>query len=84
MMGTGIVHLFGLIRPVLAYEMAEITAYIRIVVAAFFFSLFLNHTLDSVALVVSIYDFVYAVLFLWFVYQNFIENSQNSISIHKK
>jgi hypothetical protein len=72
MMGTGIVHLFGLLKPKIAYELAEITFYIRVVVSAFFFSLFLSHQVDSIGLLVAGYDLVFGMGFLWFM---FLENS---------
>jgi len=77
MMGTGIVHLFGVLRPHIAYELAEISFYIRVVVSAFFFALYLAHQVDTIGLLVAGYDLVFGMGFLWFMFGEMQKKGEN-------
>lgn len=64
MMGTGLVHWFGLKTD--AMNMAGVSAVIRLTVSAAFGALYMAGILDEIALLVALYDAVYAMIYiLW-------------------
>jgi len=64
MIGTGTLHWYGIHAD--ADRMASISAVIRLLVSATFTALYLAGILDGIALLVAIYDGVYAMLYwLW-------------------
>lgn len=63
---TGIIHLFGWLYPSYASMLAAITAYNRIVVSAMFLSLYLAHQLGIEAMLVAVYDLVFASVYIIF------------------
>ncbi|HIP59900.1 MAG TPA: hypothetical protein EYH01_05675 [Campylobacterales bacterium] len=75
MMGTGIIHFFGLIKPTIAYDLAEITFYIRAIVSAFFFSLYLSKQVDLIGLLVAGYDLMFGMVFLVYLFNHKSKNS---------
>jgi hypothetical protein len=62
MMGTGLVHWFGLSAD--AMNMAGASAAIRLSVSATFSALYMAGILDEIALLVALYDGVYAMIYL--------------------
>ena len=75
MMGTGIIHLFGLLKPYIAYDLAEITFYIRMLISTFFFALYLSNQIDIIGLLVAGYDLIFGLIFYVFLFQKFIKHS---------
>jgi hypothetical protein len=65
MIGVGVMHLIGVVKKEYAKAMAIATAISRVLVASLFFALY--HTLNILALGVSGFDLLYAIIFLvWF------------------
>jgi hypothetical protein len=69
MLTTAIIHFFGWREARYEALLARISAYNRIIVSAMFLALYLSQHLGIEALLVSLYDFLYASLF--FVYVTF-------------
>lgn len=63
---TGIIHFFGLLYPLHALLLAKISAFNRIVVSATFLSLYLAHLLGYEAMMIAVYDLVFALAYLIF------------------
>jgi len=64
MIGTGILHWYGMNTH--AETMGAVSATVRLVVASVFAALYLSEVLDQIALLVALYDGLYALLFwLW-------------------
>ena len=68
MLAIGIMHFLGYINKEWATPMAIATAISRIIVSAIFFALYKVGTLDWIALGVSIYDLIYAFIYILFLY----------------
>jgi hypothetical protein len=66
MMSIGLMHLIGLIKQ--SYDIALLTALTRIMISAIFFSLYIAHYLGLVALLISLYDLSYALIFIVGIY----------------
>ncbi len=63
---TGIIHLFALMHPLYALMLAKISAFNRIAVSSMFFSLYLAHQLGVEAMMIAVYDLVFASIYLIF------------------
>lgn len=63
---TGIIHLFALMHPLYALILAKISAFNRIIVSTMFFSLYLSHQLGFEAMMIAVYDLVFASIYLIF------------------
>ena len=66
---TGILHLFGLLQPLYAPMLAKISAFNRIIVSAMFLSLYLSHQLGIEAMLIAVYDLVFASIYVMFASQ---------------
>lgn len=65
MIGTGLAHWYGL-QSATPYRFAELSASIRAVCASVFAALYMAGTLDGIALLVAVYDSLFALLYwLW-------------------
>jgi hypothetical protein len=63
-MGTGIIHWAGIGGN--AQSMASLSATIRLIISSTFLALFMAGILDELALFISLYDALYAMIyFLW-------------------
>ncbi|ARU48417.1 hypothetical protein [Sulfurospirillum diekertiae] len=63
---TGILHLFGLLQPPYALILAKLSAFNRIAVSAMFLSLYLSHQLGIEAMLIAVYDLVFASVYVIF------------------
>ncbi len=62
MIGVGAIHLVGYLREDIL--LAKITVFFRIVISAVFYSLFISKTMGISAIMISVYDFVFAMIFI--------------------
>ncbi|MFA6189508.1 MAG: hypothetical protein WC680_09565 [Sulfuricurvum sp.] len=62
MMGTGVIHWLGLMGN--GASMAHASALIRLIISAVFMALYMAGVLDTIALLVALYDGVYAMIYL--------------------
>jgi len=62
--GVGLLHLFGLMQGNHAKAFAYATAWIRLLTAATFYALFKAELLGTEALVIALYDFSFALIYL--------------------
>jgi hypothetical protein len=69
MFAVGVMHLLGYLNKAWATPMAIATVISRVMVAAIFFALYTAGTLDWIALGVSGYDLVYALIYILFLYK---------------
>jgi hypothetical protein len=67
MIGVGIIHLIGAIKQEYSNAMAIASVISRVIVASLFFTL--HHTLNILALGISGYDLLYAIIFLVCFYE---------------
>jgi len=63
---TGILHLFGLLQPLYAPMLAKLSAFNRIAVSTMFLSLYLSHQLGIEAMLIAVYDLVFASIYVIF------------------
>jgi len=63
---TGILHFFGFTQPSYAPILAKISAFNRIAVSAMFLSLYLAHQLGIEAMLIALYDLVFASVYVIF------------------
>lgn len=63
---TGMVHLFGLLYPTYALVLARLSALNRIIVSSVFLTLYLSHALGLEAMLIALYDLVFASVFIVF------------------
>ena len=68
MLSIGVMHLMGFINKTWQTPMALATALTRVVVSSLFFALYMSSHLDVVALGVSSYDLLYALIYLLFLH----------------
>lgn len=66
---TGILHLSALLNPLFTNYITKITVVIRILLSSVFFSLFISKTIGIEALMISAFDFSFALIFLLFFYE---------------
>ncbi len=69
MMSVGLIHLLGYLKPLWQNPLALATIISRVVVSALFFALYSNGTLTWIAMVVSGYDLLYALIYIIFFYE---------------
>ncbi len=68
MFAVGLIHLLGLIKKRWSVAMAYATITSRIMASSILFALYISNILDWIALVVSLYDLIYALLYIIIFY----------------
>lgn len=66
---TGIIHYFALTNKEHEEILTKITVISRVLISSIFFALFYNKTLGIEALGISLFDVLYAFIFLLFFYK---------------
>lgn len=67
MLTTATIHFFGWLDARYEYVLARISAYNRIIVSSMFLALYLSHRLGIEALLVALYDLLFASMFIFYV-----------------